>query len=77
CVSLASQAALFQAAVQHGSDDVVCLHVEGDLKRPQRCAPLREVDMVSLIERAVFGTSGQAVFLESLRMAGRLLQHLS
>ena len=76
-VRLSSGGTSFEAAMQEGSDEIVCLRVEGELQRPQRCAPLREVDMVSLIERAIFVPRDQTVYDETVQMVGRLLQHLT
>lgn len=73
-VFLHSAHSVFGAAVEEQSTDLLCLTVEGEKHRPQRCAPLHDVDMVALIERAIFETSGADVYLETLRMLGRLLE---
>jgi hypothetical protein len=73
-VFLHSGHSVFGAAVEQKSADLLCLTVEGEKHRPQRCAPLHDVDMVALIERAIFETAGADVYVETLRMLGRLLE---
>ncbi len=67
----------FDASVQKGADDVVCLSVSGAQERDPGCVPMHDVDMVSLIERAIFESGSQSIYAETLDMVGRLLEHLS
>ena len=66
---------VFGAEIEPSADDLVCLTVEGKKPRVQRCLPLHDVDMVSLIERAIFETGGHDVFTQSLSMVGKLLEY--
>ena len=65
----------FGAALEKEADDVVCLTVEGAKSRAHRCMPLREVDMLSLIERAIFDPPAHEIYGRTLAMAARLLEH--
>lgn len=73
-VSLQSPQCTFGASVDRSSEDLLCLTVEGKKHRQPRCAPLHDVDMVALIERAIFETASAGVYLETLQMLGRLLE---
>lgn len=75
-VTLKSANSTFGAKVRADNDDLICLTVEGSKYRDERCLPLNEVDMVSLIDRAIFLPSGNTIYHETLAMVGRLLQHL-
>lgn len=75
-VALKSKDVTFEAQVQSGNDDIVCLQVHDHRKRPQRCVPLNETDVVSLIERAIFFPPDNNIYAETLAMVGRLLQHV-
>lgn len=75
-VRLRADATSFTAAVREDTDDVVCLTVEGEKRRPQRCAPVHDVDMIALVERAIFIPRSDSVYTQTLHMVGRLLQHL-
>jgi glucose-6-phosphate dehydrogenase assembly protein OpcA len=74
-IRLHSAHSVFGAAIQDDADDLVCLTVEGEKHRPQRCLPLHDVDMISLLERAIFSTAEDTVYAETLAMAGRYLEH--
>ncbi|HEV3153480.1 MAG TPA: glucose-6-phosphate dehydrogenase assembly protein OpcA [Candidatus Baltobacteraceae bacterium] len=56
-------------------DDLVCLTVEGKKSRPHRCLPLHDLDMISLVERAIFEPAEREIFQQTLDMVARLLQH--
>jgi glucose-6-phosphate dehydrogenase assembly protein OpcA len=73
-ICLHSSHSVFGAAIERDEDDLVCLTVEGQKHRPQRCMPLHDVDMISLIERAIFSSAEDTVYAETLAMAGRLLE---
>ena len=74
-ISLRSSRSVFGAAIEDDADDLVCLTVEGEKHRPQRCLPLHDLDILSLLERAIFSTAGDPVYAETLAMAGRYLEH--
>jgi glucose-6-phosphate dehydrogenase assembly protein OpcA len=73
-IRLQSPHSVFGATIQKDEDDLVCLTVEGEKHRPQRCMPLHDVDIISLVERAIFSSVDATVYAESLAMAGRLLE---
>lgn len=76
-VFLHSEHSVIGASVEENAEDLLCLTVEGEKHRPQRCSPLHDVDMIALIERAIFETSSVDVFVETLHMLGRLLEQQS
>ncbi len=73
-VRLHSPDCTFAAAVQDETEDLLCLTVEGRKNRPQRCMPIHDVDMVALIERAVFMMRSPQVYTQTLQMVERLLE---
>lgn len=73
-IRLQSAHSVFGAAIQKNEDDLVCLTVEGEKHRPLRCMPLHDVDIISLVERAIFSSVDNTVYGQSLEMAGRLLE---
>ncbi len=73
-VRLHSHNCVFGAAVREDADDLICVTVEGRKSRPQRCMPLHDLDMVSLIERAIFMPRNDEVFAGTLRTIDRLLE---
>jgi glucose-6-phosphate dehydrogenase assembly protein OpcA len=64
----------FGLAVDLENEDLVCLTVEGRKQRVPQCTALRDVDMIALIERAVFMKTHPPVYVETLQMVRRLLQ---
>ena len=64
----------FGVEIEEGAEDLICLTVEGEKHRPQRCVPLHDVDMLDLVERAIF-MPRNAVYTETLQMVARLLDH--
>lgn len=74
-IRLQSANYVFGAEIEESADDLVCLTVKGKKPRDQRCLPLHDVDMVSLIERAIFESGGTEVFIQSLSMVGKLLEY--
>lgn len=72
-VKLRSQQSVFGAETQTGAEELICLTVEGQKQRPPRCVPLHDVDMVSLIEQAIFMPRSE-IFTDTLRMVRRLLE---
>ncbi|HZZ64093.1 MAG TPA: glucose-6-phosphate dehydrogenase assembly protein OpcA [Candidatus Baltobacteraceae bacterium] len=73
-VQLYSAGCVFSATMEHDADDLICLTVQGEKPRQHRCVPLHDIDMVSLVERAIFMPRGE-IFSETLGMVERLLQH--
>lgn len=72
-VTLGAPASTFAAALEKDEPDLVCLTVEGAKARPRRCAPLRHVDVVTLIERAILVPKADDVFRESFGTARTML----
>ncbi len=73
-VQLHSATCSFSASTHSDADDLLCLKVEGAKARPQHCAPLHDVDMIGLVERAIFAPH-TSVYADTLAMVGRLLEH--
>lgn len=73
-VRVHSSNSVFGVSAQGGADDIICLTVEGQKHRPQRCLPLHDVDMETLIENAIF-MPHSIVYDETLTVIDRLLQH--
>lgn len=73
-VSLQSQACTFGIAVSPAAEDLICLTVEGQKHRPTRCVPLHDVDIVSLVERAIFSPDDGGVYLHTLNVLARFLE---
>ncbi|HEY8298165.1 MAG TPA: glucose-6-phosphate dehydrogenase assembly protein OpcA [Candidatus Baltobacteraceae bacterium] len=73
-IVLESAHSTFTAALQKGTSDVVCLSVDGKKARPQRCAPIHDVDVVSLMEQAILTPAGGELFAASLEAARALLE---
>jgi glucose-6-phosphate dehydrogenase assembly protein OpcA len=72
-VTLESSGTRFEAALCEKDSAAVSLEVSGAKKRPDRVAPLHDVDVTSLVERAILHEQGDPVFFDSLTMAGKLL----
>jgi glucose-6-phosphate dehydrogenase assembly protein OpcA len=75
-VRLTSAHSVFGATIQEGAEELICLTVEGEKSRPQRCVPLHDVDMITLIENAIFMPRSE-IYSETLSMVERLLEHES
>ncbi len=73
-VYLHSASSVFGASTQKDAEDLICLTVEGAKQRPRRCVPLHDVDMLSLVERAIFMPRSD-VYAQTLHMVERLLEH--
>lgn len=76
-VRLQSEHCRFGVTIDERSDDVVCLTVEGKEHRSRRCVPLHDVDVVSLLQRAIFEPPASDIFGQTLSMVARLLEHTS
>jgi glucose-6-phosphate dehydrogenase assembly protein OpcA len=72
-VVLRSKDCVFTAGLDAESPSIVCLTVTGKPQRDRRCAPLHDVDLVSLVEQAMFVPHQDAVFAETLQMARAIL----
>jgi len=72
-VILRSKNCAFEANLDADSPDLVCLTVTGKPNRSRRCAPLHDVDLVSLVEQAMFLPRKDPVFIDSLEMARAIL----
>jgi len=72
-ILLESHATRFVAELCEKDTGAVSLEVSGAKERPARVAPLHDVDITSLLERAMLSEQPDPVFLESLEVAGRLL----
>jgi hypothetical protein len=73
-VVLRSKHCAFAGELDAKSPEIVCLTVTGKPKRNRRCAPLHDVDLVSLVEQAMFVPHKDAVFAETLQMARAILE---
>jgi glucose-6-phosphate dehydrogenase assembly protein OpcA len=72
-VVLRSKHCAFTAELDANSADLVCLTVTGKPQRDRRCAPLHDVDLVSLVEQAMFVPQKDPVFVETLQMASAII----
>ncbi len=70
-ITLESGGTRFQAQLCDAA--AVSLEVSGTKERPARVAPLHDVDVASLLERAILHEQCDPVFRESLDVAGHLL----
>lgn len=73
-ITLHSADYTFGIAVSPDADDVVCLTVDGAKPQPARCIPLHDVDIVSLVQRAIFAPSDGGVYLQTLALLRRILE---
>ncbi len=72
-VALRSEQCAFSAVLEADAGDLVCLSVTGKPQRDKRCAPLHDVDLVSLVEQAMFVPHNDPVFADALKMARAIL----
>jgi hypothetical protein len=73
-IRLQSPACTFAIAVSPDAEDLVCLTVEGRKERAMRCLPLHDIDIVSLVERAIFSSHDGGVYLETLGLLKRVFE---
>jgi glucose-6-phosphate dehydrogenase assembly protein OpcA len=73
CITLESRSTRFRACLCDPDAGAVSLEVSGKKERPKRVAPLHDVDIASLIERAILHEHPDPVFHDSLEVAGKLL----
>lgn len=72
-IALESHATQFLAELCSNDANAVSLEVSGAKQRPARVEPLHDVDITSLLERAILREQPDPIFFESLEVAGRLL----
>ncbi len=72
-VTLESQATHFRAELCGPDSTAVSLEVSGAKRRAPRVAPLHDVDIASLLERAILRDQADPVFRDALDVAGRML----
>ncbi|HKE38052.1 MAG TPA: glucose-6-phosphate dehydrogenase assembly protein OpcA [Candidatus Baltobacteraceae bacterium] len=72
-VALKSSAAEFTAEVDENAEAIV-LTVSGERQHARRARPINNVDIASLVERAILTGNQDRVFVESLMAAGEILQ---
>lgn len=73
-ITLQSASCTFGITVSTDAEDLICLSVSGKKNRPLRCVPLHDVDIVSLVERAIFSPEDGGVYLQTLGVLRRLLE---
>ncbi len=73
-IRLHSASCAFGIEISPDAADLICLTVEGRKKRAPRCVPLHDVDIVSLVERAIFSAPDGGVYLETLGLLRRLFE---
>lgn len=72
-VTLESHATRFCAELRDTDGAVVSLEVSGSKQRPSRVAPLHDVDIASLLERAILREQADPIFRDALDVAACLL----
>lgn len=72
-IELHSASCTFGIKLSPDAEDLICLTVQGKKHRPMRCVPLHDVDIVSLVERAIFSPEDGGVYLNTLGVLHRLL----
>jgi glucose-6-phosphate dehydrogenase assembly protein OpcA len=72
-VVLESDDSTYSAALSDLDPYTVCLSVSGAKAKPTRCAPLQNVDNISLIERALLKNAHDQIFETSLETVRKLL----
>lgn len=73
-ITLQAASCTFGITVSPDAEDLICLTISGKKSRPLRCVPLHDVDIVSLVERAIFSPEDGGVFLQTLNVLRRLLE---
>lgn len=73
-IKLHSRDYAFGIEISPDAEDLICLRVEGRKPRAMRCVPLHDVDVISLVERAIFSPDDGGVYLQTLTLLQRLLQ---
>ncbi len=73
-IRLHSDTCSFGIEITRDAEDLICLTVEGRKHRPTRCVPLHDVDIVSLVERAIFSPADGGVYLQTLSLLRRIFE---
>ena len=73
-VALKSSETEFVAEVDGKNAEAIILTVTGAKQHPRRARPINNVDMATLVERAILTGHQDRVFVESLMAAGEILQ---
>lgn len=73
-IELHAASCTFGVSLAADAEDLICLTVSGKKSRPLRCVPLHDVDIVSLVERAIFSPDDEGVYLQTLGVVSRLLE---
>ena len=74
-VALASSQTQFLAEVSGEHDEAILLRVSGAQEHCDRWRPITNVDVATLVERAILSGRRDTVFVESLMAAGEVLAH--
>lgn len=62
----------FGARLDAKCSELVCLSVSGKHRRDERCAPLHDVDLATLVEQAMLAPSADPLYVETLSMVRAL-----
>lgn len=73
-VVLKSSTTEFTAEVDDDNAEAIVLTVSGGKQHPRRARPINNIDIASLVERAILTGNQDRVFVESLMAAGEILQ---
>lgn len=72
-VALTSSQAQFVAEIADESAEAIVLTVSGAKTHPQRCRPINNIDIATLVERAILYGRNDRVYQETLIAAGEIL----
>lgn len=72
-IVLASPQTTFTAEVDGDAAEAIVLTVGGAQEHPMRCRPINNIDIATLVERAILTGHSDRVFVESLLAAGEIL----
>lgn len=72
-IALHSSSTAFTAEIDDENAEAICLTVRGEKSHPDRCRPINNIDIASLVERAILTAHSDRVFFESLLAAGDVL----
>ncbi len=73
-VELRSAATTFRATAADGDAPTIALAVSGALRHPARMRPIVDTGIAALVERAIVTLQHDRVFVDSLAMAGAILE---
>lgn len=72
-IVLSSSQTQFLAETDGDDGDAILLRVSGARQHPDRCRPINDIDVATLVERAILTGHRDRVFEESLLAAGEIL----